>query len=366
MNDKLPMVVKENKLINSEKNNKRLVANIKKKSIALLKVVIGGTILINPGILSIILESGAIQGAIIGSSVAQFIVPAITPVAVGIAGANFLKGFVDIAAEKKSKNSMFGVVKTKKLKIGQYPSIKGIQEMKKLNSKSEKASLMGIDIITMMQGFQQEYRDIGKMIPSKDGKQMVYPQIFETDTHGVNVRMIETLEKMGYIEILQKEKKGKSILFLERLAFGEHQAAREALISKMKGKNEGARQVYHLEVRLTDKELNLEKMYKEYLENNDTKGKNTHRNSNLIAKMLEDLKDQNIDIRTNELGEQELVYDATTSLAKRVEKEVEEERRSKKFMEEIDARGEKDEPVAVHEQENELTTEKINEGEEKE
>lgn len=364
MNDKLPMVVKENKLINSEKNNKRLVANIKKKSIALLKVVIGGTILINPGILSIILESGAIQGAIIGSSVAQFIVPAITPVAVGIAGANFLKGFVDIAAEKKSKNSMFGVVKTKKLKIGQYPSIKGIQEMKKLNSKSEKASLMGIDIITMMQGFQQEYRDIGKMIPSKDGKQMVYPQIFETDTHGVNVRMIETLEKMGYIEILQKEKKGKSILFLERLGFGEHQVAREALISKMKGKNEGARQVYHLEVRLTDKELNLEKMYKEYLENNDIKGKNTHRNSNLIAKMLEDLKDQNIDIRTNELGEQELVYDATTSLAKRVEKEVEEERRSKKFMEEIDARGEKDEPVAVHE--DELTTEKINEGEEKE
>lgn len=366
MNDKLPMVVKENKLINSEKNNKRLVANIKKKSIALLKVVIGGTILINPEILSIILESGAIQGAIIGSSVAQFIVPAITPVAVGIAGANFLKGFVDIAAEKKSKNSMFGVVKTKKLKIGQYPSIKGIQEMKKLNSKSEKASLMGIDIITMMQGFQQEYRDIGKMIPSKDGKQMVYPQIFETDTHGVNVRMIETLEKMGYIEILQKEKKGKSILFLERLGFGEHQAAREALISKIKGKNEGARQVYHLEVRLTDKELNLEKMYKEYLENNDTKVKNTHRNSNLIAKMLEDLKDQNIDIRTNELGEQELVYDATTSLAKRVEKEVEEERRSKKFMEAIDARGENDEPVVVHKQEEELTTEKVNEVEEKE
>lgn len=366
MNDKLPMVVKENKLINSEKNNKRLVANIKKNSIALLKVVIGGTILINPEILSIILESGAIQGAIIGSSVAQFIVPAITPVAVGIAGANFFKGFVDIAAEKKSKNSMFGVVKIKKLKIGQYPSIKGIQEMKKLNSKSEKASLMGIDIITMMQGFQQEYRDIGKMIPSKDGKQMVYPQIFETDTHGVNVRMIETLEKMGYIEILQKEKKGKSILFLERLGFGEHQAAREALISKIKGKNEGARQVYHLEVRLTDKELNLEKMYKEYLENNDTKGKNTHRSSNLIAKMLEDLKDQNIDIRTNELGEQELVYDATTSLAKRVEKEVEEERRSKKFMEAIDARGENDEPVVVHEQEKELTTEKVNEGEEKE
>ena len=366
MNDKLPIVVKENKLINSEKNNKRLVANIKKKSIALLKVVIGGTILINPEILSIILESGAIQGAIIGSSVAQFIVPAITPVAVGIAGANFLKGFVDIAAEKKSKNSMFGVVKTKKLKIGKYPSIKGIQEMKKLNSKSEKASLMGIDIITMMQGFQQEYRDIGKMIPSKDGKQMVYPQIFETDTHGVNVRMIETLEKMGYIEILQKEKNGKSILFLERLGFGEHQAAREALISKIKGKNEGARQVYHLEVRLTDKELNLEKMYKEYLENNDTKVKNTHRNSNLIAKMLEDLKDQNIDIRTNELGEQELVYDATTSLAKRVEKEVEEERRSRKFMEAIDARGENDEPVVVHKQEEELTTEKVNEGEEKE
>lgn len=366
MNDKLPMVVKENKLINNEKNNKRLVANIKKKSIALLKVVIGGTILINPEILSIILESGASQGAIIGSSVAQFIVPAITPVAVGIAGANFLKGFVDIAAEKKSKNSMFGVVKTKKLKIGQYPSIKGIQEMKKLNSKSEKASLMGIDIITMMQGFQQEYRDIGKMIPSKDGKQMVYPQIFETDTHGVNVRMIETLEKMGYIEILQKEKKGKSILFLERLGFGEHQAAREALISKIKGKNEGARQVYHLEVRLTDKELNLEKMYKEYLENNDTKVKNTHRNSNLIAKMLEDLKDQNIDIRTNELGEQELVYDATTSLAKRVEKEVEEERRSKKFMEAIDARGENDEPVVVHKQEEKLTTEKVNEVEEKE
>lgn len=365
MNDKLPMVVKENKLINNEKNNKRLVANIKKKSIALLKVVIGGTILINPEILSIILESGASQGAIIGSSVAQFIVPAITPVAVGIAGANFLKGFVDIAAEKKSKNSMFGVVKTKKLKIGQYPSIKGIQEMKKLNSKSEKASLMGIDIITMMQGFQQEYRDIGKMIPSKDGKQMVYPQIFETDTHGVNVRMIETLEKMGYIEILQKEKKGKSILFLERLGFGEHQAAREALISKIKGKNEGARQVYHLEVRLTDKELNLEKMYKEYLENNDTKVKNTHRNSNLIAKMLEDLKDQNIDIRTNELGEQELVYDATTSLAKRVEKEVEEERRSRKFMEEIDARGENDEPVVVHKQEEKLT-EKVNEVEEKE
>lgn len=366
MNDKLPMVVKENKLINSEKNNKRLVANIKKNSIALLKVVIGGTILFKPEILSIILESGAIQGAVIGSGVAQFIVPAITPVAVGIAGANFLKGFVDIASEKKSKNSMFGVVKTKKLKIGQYPSIKGIQEMKKLNSKSEKASLMGIDIITMMQGFQQEYRDIGKMIPSKDGKQMVYPKIFETDTHGVNVRMIETLEKMGYIEILQKEKKGKSILFLERLGFGEHQAAREALISKIKGKNEGARQVYHLEVRLTDKELNLEKMYKEYLENNDTKVKNTHRNSNLIAKMLEDLKDQNIDIRTNELGEQELVYDATTSLAKRVEKEVEEERRSKKFMEAIDARGENDEPVVVHEQEEELTTEKVNEGEEKE
>ena len=366
MNDKLPMVVKENKLINNEKNNKRLVANIKKKSIALLKVVIGGTIILfKPEILSIILESGAIQGAVIGSGVAQFIVPAITPVIVGIAGANLVKGFVDIAAEKKSKNSMFGVVKIKKLKIGQYPSIKGIQEMKKLNSKSEKASLMGIDIITMMQGFQQEYRDIGKMIPSKDGKQMVYPQIFETDTHGVNVRMIETLEKMGYIEILQKEKKGKSILFLERLGFGEHQAAREALISKIKGKNEGARQVYHLEVRLTDKELNLEKMYKEYLENNDTKGKNTHRNSNLIAKMLEDLKDQNIDIRTNELGEQELVYDATISLAKRVEKEVEEERRSKKFMEAIDARGENDEPVVVHEQEEELT-EKVNEVEEKE
>ena len=35
------------------------------------------------------------------------------------------------------------------------------------------------------------------------------------------------------------------------------------------------------------------------------------------------------------------------------------------FMEEIDARGENDEPVVVHEKE-ELTTEKVNEGEEKE
>ena len=32
MNDKLPMVVKENKLINSEKNNKRLVIKAKKRN----------------------------------------------------------------------------------------------------------------------------------------------------------------------------------------------------------------------------------------------------------------------------------------------------------------------------------------------
>lgn len=312
MNDKLPMVVKENELIVNKRNNKRFIDNVKKYSGVTIKTAIA--------LAAMIKMSGIVVPAAIFT----------------LAGTSAAK---DILVNKKDKSSLFATIKSlnvfdKKLTVGQFgiPFAKANKRINTMDNKYEKASMMGMELMMMMNGYQQEYRDKGiETVPSKDGKSMVYPQVFEATTHGVNIKMIEALEKLGYIEITDKKEAGKSLLLIERLGFGEHKEAWNALKSKVLKKDDSKdyeKQMYSIEMRLTDKDLNLEDLYKTYLEKKNTKGKSDDRKAyKRIGLMIEALREQNIDIKTNELGEQELVK-ADTSLAKRVEKEVEEEVKS--------------------------------------
>lgn len=241
----------------------------------------------------------------------------------------------DIIFKKANKESMFVTKKNLKGEMSLYQESANLETFKRMKGlkPQEKGALMGLEMLVGLQNFKQQYSDQNKRTEiSKDGQSKVYPQVFTTVTHGINIKTIEALGKMGYLQIEEKEPKNKSLLLFEKIQFEQYEEAKNAVKAQLSGDKEKIKehqkQMYSIKFRLTDKPLNIEELYKQYAEVKFSRGDASLKRIGII---LEALKEQKVDVITNELGVSEIKYGAEESLAKRITREIENKDASKNF-----------------------------------
>lgn len=311
----LPILANNKMPIERKRNIKRIKQNAKRM----------GKIALNAGIAVAGLGISAIGGPVTATIGTGMYV---------ISGVNAGK---QIIYKKHDKNSMF-VTRTDmkgETKLSQdITEFRAFNKMKGFEPQ-EKGALMGLEMLVGLQNYKQQFSDQNKRKEiSVDGENNVYTPVFKTKTHGINIKTIEALEKLGYIQIEQKEPTNKSLLILEKLQFKQYEDVRKALNAKITSDketiNKYEKQMYEVKFRLTDKPLNLEELYKQYSEVKTERGNAPLKRIGII---LEALKDKKIDVKTDNLGINKIEYDSQESLAKRVIREMESKNSNKKFRE---------------------------------
>lgn len=252
---------------------------------------------------------------------------------IALAGGAALCGFGTNAIVKKifkpvGKDSMFVLAKNFKgeLEIGQNSlKFKQAQKIKKLKTV-EKAASMGLGMIVSLKNIQQMYEDEEvETQPSKDERSNVYPQVFSTVTHGDNIKTLEALETLGYIQINRKDFEKKSTFAYERFGFGEKESAKKAFFAQF---NPDERKLYehdffNIAVQITDKKINVDELVQRYINVNQIDKSNIKERKALktVGLIFKALKDSKIDVKVDELGESQIVYDSDRSLLTRVQEE---------------------------------------------
>ena len=242
-----------------------------------------------------------------------------------IAGTNAIK---NIIFKSEGKNSMF-VTKRKlngELEIDQDSTkLKQAQKIKALQPQ-EKAAMMGLGMLVSLRNIQQMYEDKDiQTEPAQNGENNVYPQVFSTVTHGDNIKTLEALEKLGYIQIDRKEFKKKSTFAWERLGFGEYKSAQKAFLAQFNPEERKGYEhdFYDMAIQITDKKLNVDELAQRYVnvDQIDKSDRQERKALKTIGLIFKALKNSKIDISMNELGETQIKYDSEEPLLKRVQRE---------------------------------------------
>lgn len=242
-----------------------------------------------------------------------------------IAGTNAIK---NIIFKSEGKNSMF-VTKRKlngELEIDQDSAkLKQAQKIKALQPQ-EKAAMMGLGMLVSLRNIQQMYEDKDiQTEPAQNGENNVYPQVFSTVTHGDNIKTLEALEKLGYIQIDRKEFKKKSTFAWERLGFGEYKSAQKAFLAQFNPEERKGYEhdFYDMAIQITDKKLNVDELAQRYVnvDQIDKSDRQERKALKTIGLIFKALKNSNIDVSMNELGEAQIKYDSEEPLLKRVQRE---------------------------------------------
>lgn len=242
-----------------------------------------------------------------------------------IAGTNAIKNIIFKSA---GKNSMF-VTKRKlngELEIDQDSTkLKQAQKIKALQPQ-EKAAMMGLGMLVSLRNIQQMYEDKDiQTEPAQNGENNVYPQVFSTVTHGDNIKTLEALEKLGYIQIDRKEFKKKSTFAWERLGFGEYKSAQKAFLAQFNPEERKGYEhdFYDMAIQITDKKLNIDELAQRYVnvDQIDKSDRQERKALKTIGLIFKALKNSKIDISMNELGEAQIKYDSEEPLLKRVQRE---------------------------------------------
>jgi len=298
--ESLPIELKNYQLAVNKRKNKRTIQGIKRI----------GKIALNFGVGF----SGLVVSAIGG--------PITTAAGLTVAVASITNAEIEILYKKLSENSMFVQRKQANGEIKITQSIKDFKSFEKMDgfNPSEKLAMMGLELLVELQSIKQQFEDKGIITERTDnGENNVYPQIYTTKTHSGNIDTIEALEKLGYLQIKRKEPSGTSSLFFEKLGFRQYKEAREALFTKNQSKKV---EMYELALQVTDKPIDFEEIYKSYTKLRGTREKSEKTSSiKRLGVILEALRNKNIDIVKNDIGETVIDYKAEESFAKRMKRE---------------------------------------------
>lgn len=214
---------------------------------------------------------------------------------------------IDNVIHRKQKDIMFITrknIKNKELEIYQDPTrIDLMNKIKELNP-AEKAGVMVLQTLVGFQRYQKEFSNNKEklaMMPFKGRTDIqTYPQIFSTHTHGLNIKVLQALEDLGYINIENDGKderkkltlskkiykryvlsrtnniesieryfdgRDRSFLTLEKLGFGSIQKGevKENILDVMNGNiekiEEKSKVMQTIKFQLTDKEINFDELY---------------------------------------------------------------------------------------------------------
>lgn len=303
--ENLPIELKNNQLAQNKRENKRKIEGLKRVG-------------------KIALSAGASLSGIALSAIGG---PVVSTVGLALYVGGATNAVMDTMYKKISKDSMF--VQRKKANGEIYISqsvkdVKSFQKMKGFNSR-EKAAMMGLELLVEMQSIKQQFEDKGVFTQeSRNGESNVYPQIYSTTTHGINIKTMEALEELGYLQIERKEPKRKSNLLFEKLGFGQYKEAKDALFSMFsKDKADNEVQMYDIAMKVTDKPINFEEIYEQYRNSSQDRANGENRRAiRSIGTILEVLRNRNIDIVKNDIGETVIDYKAEEPFAKRMKREL--------------------------------------------
>lgn len=289
-----------------------------------------GKVMLNSGLSVVTFGAAAIIGG-----------PLAFPVGVG-ASAILAANAYQEARYNRTKNSMFmikrninGEVTLSQDALKSASKIKGFEP-------HEKGATMGLEMLVGLENYKQQFEDKKKQIaPSRNESEYgVYPTVFATKTHGINIKTIEALENLGYLQIESKEPKNKSLLLVEKIGFKQYNEAKEAAVAKIKSDEETLKkhqkQMYEIKFKLTDKPVDLEGLYKNYLQLKETRERTQNRKDIMrIGAILQSLENRNIDLERDNLGVLQIKYGAKEAFAKRVEREKQIGEADEKFRESL-------------------------------
>lgn len=127
------------------------------------------------------------------------------------------------------------------------------------------------------------------------------------------------------ISITRKEFKKKSTFAWERLGVGEYKAAQRAFLAKFnpEERKKYEHDFYDMAIQITDKKLNIDELVQRYVnvDQIDKSNRQERKALKTVGLIFKALKDSNIDVRLNELGETQIAYDSEEPLLKRVQRE---------------------------------------------
>ena len=221
---------------------------------------------------------------------------------------------------RKFEDMMFYTIGSieKKIEIVQdLLSIKWLNRLKGF-SPEEKAAVMGLQALVGIHRYKQELsdKDIMKIKSPKGRNILVYQSVFSTLTHDINIKTFEALDKLGYIEIAGKVYIGSDSLITEKLAFGQYREAIDAMYNSLRNNGKGEKEIRKIQFRLTDKPLDLEEIYEQYLKVKGTRG---NRDIKRLGIIIEALRYKKIDIEVDEVGMIRINYNAQNSFARRIQ-----------------------------------------------
>ena len=127
------------------------------------------------------------------------------------------------------------------------------------------AGFMALNTVVGLSRFQNELMNKNKL-----------EQEFTTRTHQINLNVFKELEKLGYIKIDDIKDKGESSLFIEKIGVGNFKSAAKAFTNK-----NGKTKMKQIDFKLTDKKIDIEDMYIDYISKSDKE-----KNSSKLGKLL--------------------------------------------------------------------------------
>lgn len=207
---------------------------------------------------------------------------------------------------------------------------------KKDNEKDQRRGKGSMMLLQTMILLQREKQILERKSSSK-GDNGVYDKKYQTITHERNVENLRALESLGYITIDDKSEYKKKYQITERLGFGQVKDALKAtkamLIGSREEKEKYKKQLYRVKFRLTDKNIDFDKLYESFKSQkneditNEFRGLYSTEYGILAKKKLDILKD--ID------GLPMIVYDAKQSFTDRVDSEQKKQKNHQDYIEEL-------------------------------
>lgn len=238
-------------------------------------------------------------------------------------------GFLRNTLIKTYSDSLFGIRQGRKVAHIEQNSL-GIDQIKlqtkmkelfkdeksSTKEKYKKGGLMALQTLIML---EREKMALEKD-PKIENEKGVYKKNYKTVTHGINIENMKLLEELGYIKIESDIVKKESYLIIEKLGFGQGKEIRKlvkAIITgNSKEKKSIKKEMHTLDFKITDKNIDIEELYKLY----NTNKQKMKRFQALFSKNGI-LATKNIDIQKDEYGVPYIRYDSNKSFVQRVEDE---------------------------------------------
>lgn len=243
--------------------------------------------------------------------------------------------------------------------IGQDTRISLASKMKGYTA-SEKGGMMVLQTLVGFSRWKENLKNSPFELDENGRK--IYSKKLCTQTHGINIKALKSIEKLGYIKIdsINGEKydstdkisrkvpsKKKSYLISEKIAFRNWQDVKKIFKAGISGDKETLasmkKDMYKIEFRLTDKEINFEELYSKCAKTNEITDKDEKAALKRLGIVFDNergiLATKHIDIGKDKFGRDILKYGKDYSFKKRVNPDfIKSDDRRAELMERLDAR----------------------------